>query len=156
MPSLGLRLGSVLSCLLLRQACRFGLFGGVGRARPEHFIGNLFITVFAAFKDLFKQGLEGQGLVRLFVVNEAVPEGDDQSLLVLHGAFDGLTYSRAFIGDITAVKADKAADKACGGMIGFDVLTQEGDALLQVVQAVLWFQDHAIDSNHTIVREIID
>ena len=50
------------------------MFGRIGCTGPEHFVGDFLVTVFTALQHLGKQGLEGPGFVRLFMIGKAVPE----------------------------------------------------------------------------------
>jgi hypothetical protein len=41
-------------------------------------------------------------------------------------------------------------------MVGLDVLAQHGDALLQVIDAVLRLEDDAVDGDDTVVGETVN
>ena len=52
-----------LGVFFLGFTCGLGFLRGIGRAGPEHIIGELLVAVFAQFQYLFEQRLEGLALV---------------------------------------------------------------------------------------------
>ena len=85
--------------------------------------------------------------MRSLVLLEGVPEGDDQRLAILQIGIDGATGRGALVGDLAAVQGDEAANEAGVGMIGLDVLAEQGNPLLQIIDRVFRLQNDAVDGD---------